>query len=161
MQQSSPLSARLNDTWRFSAGYKQVGLSEAALAAGIGGESVESYQPGDNGKTIVAIDKVREQKTASQVQAAGPKALPTDRSAKDSRQIALAIPTVAGGGAERAMLNLAAAFSARGHRVDLVVCRANGELRNEVPNGVKLVELRRGTWTWSRLRVLEIGRAHV
>ncbi|MDE3157905.1 MAG: glycosyltransferase [Acidobacteriota bacterium] len=52
------------------------------------------------------------------------------------------------------MLNLAAAFSARGHRVDLVVCRAKGELRNEVPNGVKLVELRRGTWTWSRLRVL-------
>jgi glycosyltransferase involved in cell wall biosynthesis len=53
------------------------------------------------------------------------------------------------------MLNLAGAFCARGHRVDLIVCRAGGELRDQVPNGVRLVELRRASpRIWSRLRVL-------
>jgi glycosyltransferase involved in cell wall biosynthesis len=53
------------------------------------------------------------------------------------------------------MLNLAGAFSARGHRVDLIVCRAEGELREQVPDGVTLVELRRASSKiWSRLRVL-------
>jgi glycosyltransferase involved in cell wall biosynthesis len=53
------------------------------------------------------------------------------------------------------MLNLAGAFCARGHRVDLIVCRAEGELRDQVPDGVTLVELRRASsGIWSRLRVL-------
>jgi glycosyltransferase involved in cell wall biosynthesis len=39
--------------------------------------------------------------------------------------------------------------------VDLIVCRAGGELRDQVPNGVRLVELRRASpRIWSRLRVL-------
>jgi glycosyltransferase involved in cell wall biosynthesis len=53
------------------------------------------------------------------------------------------------------MLNLADAFFARGHRVDLIVCRAKGELRDQVPDGVTLVELRRvSSRIWSRLHVL-------
>jgi glycosyltransferase involved in cell wall biosynthesis len=52
------------------------------------------------------------------------------------------------------MLNLAGAFSARGHRVDLIVCRAAGELHDQVPDGVRVVELRRVSKLWSRLRVL-------
>jgi glycosyltransferase involved in cell wall biosynthesis len=77
-----------------------------------------------------------------------------DRAWGESKHIALAVPSLAGGGAERVMLNLAGAFSARGHRVDLIVCRAAGELQDQVPDGVTLVELQRASKVWSRLRVL-------
>jgi glycosyltransferase involved in cell wall biosynthesis len=78
-----------------------------------------------------------------------------DRACAESKHVALSVPSLAGGGAERVMLNLAAAFFARGHRVDLIVCRAKGELRDQVPDGVTLVELRRASSKLlSRLRVL-------
>ena len=78
-----------------------------------------------------------------------------DRACGESKHIALSVPSLAGGGAERVMLNLAGAFCARGHRVDLIVCRAEGELRDQIPDGVTLVELRRtSSKIWSRLRVL-------
>ena len=77
------------------------------------------------------------------------------RACGESKHVALSVPSLAGGGAERVMLNLAGAFFARGHRVDLIVCRAKGELRDQVPDGVTLVELRRASSKiWSRLRVL-------
>lgn len=82
-------------------------------------------------------------------------ALGSDRAYGESKHIAVAVPSLAGGGAERVMLNLAGAFCARGHRVDLVVCRAEGEFRDQVPKGVTLVELLRApSRIWSRLRVL-------
>jgi glycosyltransferase involved in cell wall biosynthesis len=71
------------------------------------------------------------------------------------KHLGLFIPSFAAGGAERVMLNLAGAFSARGYRVDLIVCRAVGELRDQVPDGVTLVELRRASSKLlSRFRVL-------
>jgi glycosyltransferase involved in cell wall biosynthesis len=81
-------------------------------------------------------------------------ALRPDRACGESKHIALSMSSLAGGGAERVMLNLAGAFSARGHRVDLIVCRAAGELQDQVPDGVTLVELRRASKVWSRLCVL-------
>jgi glycosyltransferase involved in cell wall biosynthesis len=81
-------------------------------------------------------------------------ALRPDRACGESKHIALSISSLAGGGAERVMLNLAGAFSSRGHRVDLIVCRAAGELQDQVPDGVRLVELRPASKVWSRLRVL-------
>lgn len=55
--------------------------------------------------------------------------------------VALLLPSLAGGGAERSLLRLADAFAARGCRVDVVVCRAVGPYRNEVPPGIRLVPL--------------------
>src|SRR5260370_269078 len=82
-------------------------------------------------------------------------ALRSDRACVESKHVALCVSSLAGGGAERVTLNLAGAFCARGHRVDLIVCRAEGELRDQVPDGVTLVELRRASsGIWSRLRVL-------
>ena len=52
------------------------------------------------------------------------------------------------------MLNLAGAFSARGHRVDLIVCRAEGEFFDQVPNGPRVVQLQPASRVWSRLHVL-------
>jgi hypothetical protein len=83
--------------------------------------------------------------------------LPASRAERvcgESKRIALYMPALAGGGVERAMLNLVGAFSARGHRLDLIECRAEGERWDQVPDGVTFVELRRASKTWSRVRAL-------
>lgn len=56
-------------------------------------------------------------------------------------RIALFVPTLGGGGAERVMLTLAGGFAASGIHVDLVVSKAMGELSTEVPSCVRLVDL--------------------
>lgn len=48
---------------------------------------------------------------------------------------------LAGGGAERVMLTLAKGLCDQGYVVDLVVCRAVGPLRDEIPDSVRLVDL--------------------
>lgn len=55
--------------------------------------------------------------------------------------IALFLPRLDDGGAERVMLQLGGAFSARGHAVDLVVAIPGGPLEPRVPSGVRLVDL--------------------
>jgi glycosyltransferase involved in cell wall biosynthesis len=64
-----------------------------------------------------------------------------------ARPIALFLPSLVGGGAERSMLNLAKAFAARGHRVELVLCRALGALLSEVPASIPVVTLKRSRLT--------------
>ena len=56
-------------------------------------------------------------------------------------RIAIFIPTLAGGGAEQVILRLARGFVSRGHPVDLVVVKADGEFHARVPDCVRLVEL--------------------
>jgi glycosyltransferase involved in cell wall biosynthesis len=46
-----------------------------------------------------------------------------------------------GGGAERMMVTLAGAFASRGHRVDLVLGRVEGNFVGDVPDSVRLVDL--------------------
>lgn len=55
--------------------------------------------------------------------------------------IALFLPTLYSGGAERVQLNLAGYFVSRGLRVDLVVCKYFGSLKDQVPAGVRLISL--------------------
>jgi glycosyltransferase involved in cell wall biosynthesis len=64
------------------------------------------------------------------------------------------MPSLAGGGVERVMLNLAGAFAERELRVDLVLCRAEGPMRDQVPAPVHLVELPAAPPGWARLRIL-------
>ncbi len=77
---------------------------------------------------------------------------------KDCREvpshIALFMPSLGGGGVERVMLNLASAFVERGSRVDLVVCRAEGPVRDQVPAQLNLVALRAAPPGWARLLIL-------
>lgn len=56
-------------------------------------------------------------------------------------RIALFLPQLAGGGAERSILNLAEAILDRGIVVDLVVAHPGGEFVSRVPAGVRLVAL--------------------
>lgn len=60
---------------------------------------------------------------------------------KGGQHLALFMPSLAGGGAERIMLTLAEAFAECGYRVDLVVTRAVGALAGEIPASVRLVDL--------------------
>jgi glycosyltransferase involved in cell wall biosynthesis len=58
--------------------------------------------------------------------------------------VAFFLPTLCGGGAERVTVNLAAGLAGRGHPVDLVAAAAEGDLSGEVPEPVRLVDLRAG-----------------
>jgi glycosyltransferase involved in cell wall biosynthesis len=56
-------------------------------------------------------------------------------------RIALLLPNLGGGGAERVALTLVEDFAGRGHEVDLIVMQRRGELIGEVPHSVHLVDL--------------------
>lgn len=57
-------------------------------------------------------------------------------------RIALYVPSMQGGGAERVMLTLAHGFAARGLAVDLVLASAEGPYLKEVAEAVRVVDLR-------------------
>ncbi len=60
-----------------------------------------------------------------------------------SRKLALFLPSLAGGGAERVMLNIANGFVERGIEVDLVLGQLTGPYTREVSKSVRIVELNR------------------
>jgi glycosyltransferase involved in cell wall biosynthesis len=60
----------------------------------------------------------------------------------DSRPIAIFIPSVHGGGAERAMLVFSKELVSRGYAVDLVLANLEGALTDLIPSGVRVVNLR-------------------
>ncbi|MBI5431131.1 MAG: glycosyltransferase [Nitrosomonadales bacterium] len=62
-------------------------------------------------------------------------------SPEDAQRIALFVPTLHGGGAERVMANLAIAFCERGIGVDLVLLKAEGPYLRELPPGVRVIDL--------------------
>ncbi len=59
-----------------------------------------------------------------------------------SQTIALFMPDLRMGGAERVMVQLAAAFSDRGFPVDFILIRQQGELMAELPSAVHIVPLK-------------------
>ena len=56
----------------------------------------------------------------------------------DKLHVGFLLTGVNGGGAERAMLNLAAALIARGHRADLVIPKLAGDYRAAIPDGMRV-----------------------
>jgi glycosyltransferase involved in cell wall biosynthesis len=60
---------------------------------------------------------------------------------KQAKKIAILLPNLGGGGAERVALSIARDLSANGHDVDLVLVEATGELLSLVPKGVRVVDL--------------------
>jgi len=57
------------------------------------------------------------------------------------KRIAIFLPGLYDGGAERVMLNLAAGLISHGYAVDLILVQAEGPYMNEIPSSVRLVEL--------------------
>lgn len=58
--------------------------------------------------------------------------------------LALYVPSLRGGGAERAMVALANGFAARGLRVDLVLASAEGTYLSEISGDVRIIDLNAG-----------------
>jgi len=56
--------------------------------------------------------------------------------------IGLFLPSLVGGGAERVMLNLAKQFLRRGIKVDLILVNEKGELVNQIPPGVNVIDFK-------------------
>nr|NIP79526.1 glycosyltransferase [Gemmatimonadota bacterium]NIQ54269.1 glycosyltransferase [Gemmatimonadota bacterium]NIU74480.1 glycosyltransferase [Gammaproteobacteria bacterium]NIX44443.1 glycosyltransferase [Gemmatimonadota bacterium]NIY08668.1 glycosyltransferase [Gemmatimonadota bacterium] len=56
-------------------------------------------------------------------------------------RVALFLPALAGGGAERVMVNLGRGLVERGMDVDMVLCRVEGEYLDQLPGDVRLVDL--------------------
>lgn len=52
--------------------------------------------------------------------------------------LGFALPSLAGGGAERVTLTLAKSLLADGHRVDLILARLRGDYRAEIPPGLRI-----------------------
>lgn len=65
---------------------------------------------------------------------------------REPAHLALFVPDLRGGGVANVIVTLAGALADRGHRVDLVLCRASGRFLEQVPDSVKIVELRRAAW---------------
>jgi glycosyltransferase involved in cell wall biosynthesis len=59
-------------------------------------------------------------------------------------RVAVFVPTLACGGVERVMLNLAQGFCERGFEVDIVTHRVEGEFKGHLPRKARLVDLRAG-----------------
>ncbi len=70
-----------------------------------------------------------------------PEASPPRAGGLPRLRVGLFLPTLDGGGAERALLTVGRLLAGQGHRVDLVVGQARGALRGELPAGVDLVDL--------------------
>ena len=68
--------------------------------------------------------------------------------------LSLFLPDLCAGGVGGVTLDLAAEFARRGHRVDLVLCKASGPYLEYVPKTIRVVELRRSPWLPSVLCVL-------
>ena len=74
--------------------------------------------------------------------------------AMTGKHLAILVPTLDGGGAERVMLYIVPGLVRLGYRIDLVVCRAQGHLRGRLPPEARLVELKRSSILAGRLNVL-------
>jgi glycosyltransferase involved in cell wall biosynthesis len=59
-----------------------------------------------------------------------------------NKKIALFLPSLEGGGAERVMVNLARGFAAKGRKVDLVLVKAKGTYLDLVPENVRIIDLK-------------------
>ena len=59
-----------------------------------------------------------------------------------SRRVSFLLDNLAGGGAEKVMLNLAGGFASLGHPVDVLVCKLEGALCDKMPENVNVVQLK-------------------
>ena len=71
------------------------------------------------------------------------------------KKIAIFLPALTAGGVARVMLQLAHAFVDRGHTVDLVLCRSQGEFMGQLPSQIRVLELKaRPLWVSRLLLIL-------
>jgi glycosyltransferase involved in cell wall biosynthesis len=74
------------------------------------------------------------------------------------RHLAVFLPSVGGGGAERVFLSLANGLSERGHQVDLILARAEGPYLKDVSKQVSIINLDKGRISSSLLPLVNYLR---
>lgn len=57
-----------------------------------------------------------------------------------NKRIAIFLPSLRGGGAERVMATLAKSFSERGYQTDLILAKAEGVYLNDIPASVRIID---------------------
>lgn len=72
--------------------------------------------------------------------------------------VALFMPSLRGGGAERVMVDLARAFRERGLNVAMVLVSQDGPLLKDLPDDVRIVDLGRARAAWSLLPLIRFLR---
>ncbi|MCH8549099.1 MAG: glycosyltransferase [Balneolaceae bacterium] len=73
-------------------------------------------------------------------------------------KVALFIPTLDGGGAQRVVLNLAEGLVGLGIEVDLILVKKKGDLLSQIPAGVRLVNLGKNRTLTSLLSLIKLVR---
>ena len=89
---------------------------------------------------------------------------PNEALSPDSREgqhIALLMVNLDGGGIQRSMLHLARALADRGHRVDLVLYKAQGEFVDSVPSAIRVVALETVARWRGRLHAFRAAPEHL
>lgn len=84
----------------------------------------------------------------------------TEHWTEDGRgiDVALFMPSLRGGGAERVMVDLAHAFRKRGLNVAMILVRQDGPLLKDLPDDVRIVDLDRTRTAWSLLPLIRFLR---
>lgn len=76
-----------------------------------------------------------------------------------SARVAIFLPSLRGGGAERVAVNLAGDFSRRGLRVDLLLARAEGPYLERLPSTVRVVDFAASRVAWTVPKLMRYLRA--
>jgi len=72
-------------------------------------------------------------------------------SSSKTKRLAFFVDSMAGGGAERVMLNLANEYSHRGYDVDLILAKNQGEYLTDVSRDIDIIDLKAdGFWQYFR-----------
>ena len=89
---------------------------------------------------------------------------PSEALSPDSREgqhVALLMVSLEGGGVQRSMLHLARALADRGHRVDLLVYKAQGDFVDSVPSAIRVVALETAPVWMGRLHAFRAAPEHL
>ena len=89
---------------------------------------------------------------------------PSEALSPDSREmqhVALLMANLEGGGIQRSMLHLARALADRGHRVDLLLYKAQGDFVDSVPSAIRVVALETAPRWMGRLHAFRAAPEHL
>jgi len=78
----------------------------------------------------------------------------------NEKHIAIFLPSLVGGGAERVMVNLAEGFVERGYRVDMVLAKAEGPYLKSLPKAINVVDLETKSVVLSMNKLIKYLKEH-